>query len=105
MPNEKGWLSQPEVMEMGTPVLIPDKEGNSGVWRYGSPPADGILLTKTRCEALGCSVLPSERPAAYVYNPRYRSVFRYVPFYHRNPDQITGKLTEKEAEALKKREG
>ncbi|MFD1777043.1 hypothetical protein [Paenibacillus rhizophilus] len=91
MPNKKGWLTKNEMMDTGQPCFIPDAAGAlTGRW-FGTPPLGGILLTATRCKQLGCPVKTNEYAVAYFYSAAAPDHFRYVPFFHRQAEELNSK--------------
>jgi hypothetical protein len=88
MPNRKGWLTKNEMMDTGMPCFIPDAVGAlTGRW-YGSPPGDGIMLTRTRCAQLDAAVKDSEEAVAFFYVATIAENYRYIPFYHRKAEEL-----------------
>ncbi|OKP94797.1 hypothetical protein A3848_02150 [Paenibacillus sp. P32E] len=93
MPNEKGNLTKNEMMDTGAACFIPDAPGAlTGRW-YGEPPLDGLILPRRRCAALGAPVQNREYPVACIYRIEIKDDYRYVPFYHRQLDQLDLKKT------------
>ncbi|KAA1180670.1 hypothetical protein [Paenibacillus sp. B2(2019)] len=93
MPNAKGWRTRNEMMDTGAACFIPDAPGAlTGRWQ-GSPPEDGIMLTRGRCAELGAPVKDREYPVVFIYRVQTKDDYRYVPFYHRQAHEIDRKKT------------
>ncbi|MDH6371790.1 hypothetical protein M2444_003589 [Paenibacillus sp. PastF-3] len=91
MPNRKGYFTKNEMMDTGATCFIPDAAGSlTGRW-YGSMPEDGIALTRKRCAELGAPVKDREDAIAFIYRVEIKDEYRYVPFYHRQIEELNCK--------------
>lgn len=87
------WLNRQEAQNCGIPVFVPKEEEINGEWimggRWNMPrPIGDILLTYSRCAALGTPVPDFEQPAGYCYKRNAKDQYRYVPLFSRAMEEL-----------------
>ena len=82
MPDSKGWYTKEEVIATGLPYWIPQSKR----WT-DEPYSFAVLLSKSRCKALGCQILRNgnEHPSAFRLENATKGsdLHRFVPLYDR----------------------
>ncbi|WP_083677284.1 Cas9 inhibitor AcrIIA9 family protein [Paenibacillus amylolyticus] len=87
------WLNRQEAQNCGIPVFVPREEEINGEWimggRWNMPrPIGDILLTYSRCAALGTPVPDFEQPAGYCYKRNAKDQYKYVPLFSRAMEEL-----------------
>ncbi|WP_339241363.1 hypothetical protein MKX40_10525 [Paenibacillus sp. FSL R5-0517] len=104
------WLNRQEAQNCGIPVFVPREEEIKGEWimggRWNMPrPIGDILLTYSRCAALGTPVPDFEQPAGYCYKRNATDQYRYVPLFSRAMEELDlDKITPAEKRSIEVRQ-